>query len=140
VIAAVEVIVASSVRRSGLRFPTTATSSSTKDRSAAGGRPSATGSSPEDRSAVGVLGSDTGLPTTATDSSPEDHSAKGVRAGLPLDAPLGAGALAAWDLTIPVATAVDSSGRLDFGTDNLEVDRLFLGLWFLDVFVEMLSQ
>ena len=96
-------------------------------------------------------------------SSPEDRSAEGVRAGLPLDAPLGAGALAAGDLTLSVATAVDSSGRLDFGTDNLEVDRLFLGLlgagsgvllrWtsgsliislllllFLDVFVEMLSQ
>ena len=114
-------------------------------RSAAGSRPSATGSSPEDRSTGGVLGSVPGLPTTATisspedrsaagnepsatDSSPEDHSAEGVRAGLPLDAPRGAGSLAAGDRTLLVATAVDSSCRLDFGTDDLEVARLFLGL------------
>ena len=101
----IAVIVTVEVRvPSGPRFPTTATSSSPEDRSAAGSRPSATGSSPEDR------------------------SAKGVRAGLSLDAPLGAGTLAAGALTLLVVTAVDSSGRLDFGTDNLEVDRLVLGL------------
>ena len=86
--------------------------------------------------------SGTGLPTTATSSSPEDRSAagnesfatdnspsaEGVRTSLPLDAPLGAGTLAAGALTLLVVTAVDSSGRLDFGTDNLEVDRLVLGL------------
>ena len=95
------------------------------------------------------------------DSSPEDRSAEGVRAGLPLDALRGAGSLAAGDLTLLVATAVDSSGRLDFGTNDLEVARLFLGLlcagsgvllrgtsgsrmisllllMFLDCFVEML--
>ena len=91
--------------------------------SAAGSRPSATGSSPEDRSAAGVLGSGTGLPSTATSSSREDRSAagnepsatdsspsaEGVRAGLPLDAPLGAGTLAAGALTLLVVTAVDSS-------------------------------
>ena len=177
VIAAVEVMVASSVRRYGPMFPTTATTSP-EHRSAAGSRPSATGSSPEDRSTGGVLGSVPGLPTTATisspedrsaagnepaatDSSPEDHSAEGVRAGLPLDAPRGAGSLAAGDRTLLVATAVDSSRRLDFGTDDLEVARLFLGLlsagsgvllrgtsgsrmisllllMFLDCFVEML--
>ncbi len=132
VIAAVEVMVASSVHRSGRRFPTTAASSSPEDRSAAGSRPSATSSSPEDRSAVGVLGPGTGLPTTATSSSPEDRSAAGnepsatdsspeyrsaggVQAGLPLDAPRGAGSLAAGDRTLLVVTAVDSSGRLDFG-------------------------
>jgi hypothetical protein len=145
VITAVEVMVASSVRRSGPRFPTTATRSSPEDRSAAGSGPSATSSSPEDRSAVGVLGSDPGLPTTATssspedrsaagnepsatDSSPEDRSAEGVRAGHPLDAPRGAGSLAAGDRILLVVIAVDSSGRLDFGTDDLEVARLFLGL------------
>jgi hypothetical protein len=73
VIAAVEVMVASSVRRSGPIFPTTATTSP-EHRSAAGSRPSATGFSPEDRSAAGNKPS-------ATDSSPEDHSAEGVRAG-----------------------------------------------------------
>ena len=103
-IAAVEVMVASSVRRSGPRFPTTTTSSSPEDRSAAGNEPS------------------------VTDSSPKDRSAKGVRAGPPLDAPRGAGSIVTGDLTLLVVTAVDSSGRLDFATDNLEVDRLFLGL------------
>ena len=63
-----------------------------------------------------------------TDSSPKDRSAEGVRAGPPLDAPRGAGSIATGDLTLLVVTAVDSSGRLDFGTDNLEVDELFLGL------------
>ncbi len=77
-------------------------------------------SSPEDRSAAGNEPS-------ATDSSPEDRSAEGVRAGFPLDAPRGAGSLAVEDLTLLVVTAVDSSGRLDFGTDDLEVTRLFLG-------------
>jgi hypothetical protein len=62
----------------------------------------------------------------ATDNSP---SAKGVRTSLPLKAPLGAGALAVGALTLLVVTAVDSSGRLDFGTDNLEIDRLVLGLY-----------
>ncbi len=100
-IAAVEVMVASSVRRSGPRFPTTATSSSPEDHSAAGSRPSATSSSPEARSAAGNEPS-------AKDSSAEDPSAEGVRAGLPLDAPRGAGSLAAGDLTLLVVTAVDS--------------------------------
>jgi hypothetical protein len=81
----------------------------------------ATISSPEDRSAAGNE-------PAAMDSSPEDHSAEGVRAGLPLDAPRGAGCLTAGDLTLLIVTAVDSSGRLDFGTDDLEVARLFLGL------------
>ena len=71
VIAAVEVRIASSVCRSGPRFPTTVTNSSPEDRSTVGNGPSAMGSSPEDR------------------------SEEGVRAGLPLDAPLGAGTLAA---------------------------------------------
>ena len=72
------IAVASSVRRSGPSFPTTTASSSPEDRSAAGNEP------------------------FATDSSPEDRSAEGVRAGLPLDAPRGAGALAAGDLILLV--------------------------------------
>ena len=103
---AAEVRLAFSVRRSGPRCPWTVRSSSHEDRSAAGSR-----LSPENRSAVGVLGSGTGLPSTATSSSPENRSAavkqpsatdSSLRAGLPLDASLGAGTPAAglWSLLL----------------------------------------
>jgi hypothetical protein len=128
--------------------------------------PEVTGSSSEDRSTSVFRLASPLRPSFAVIVAQD--SQRPPRAPLPriihqlvTNPPRGAGSLAAGDLTLLVVTAVDSSGRLDLGTDALEVAQLFLGLlgagsgvllrgtsgsrmisllllMFLDVFVEML--